>query len=312
VRVLIGYDRDNQALEVNYLWSVTGSAAHTASGQTGEFFTFTPTEGGTWDISVTVTGRNFIDDTTISETAQTQVICDPVSPASPGGAFDLKNFSPGQFTEGGTGHGWSLGTVGGYWAWTVNHNDWYTIEGNAFEGWTEPGVVWFQEDLNGNNLPDEMWYEVNAGTGPLVSRGYSVTFFKSGGAGAVNGYGQIIRDIYWADGKGRTGKIPGGWPREWGVPNTDGAWVTYTATLLGDEGEINGPTAGFKVPTDGGPYVDHGPPQIPISRAIAADHSAVKLTKVRFVKVQNAVFAYGSVFGEVSTEITNRREGYHE
>jgi hypothetical protein len=41
----------------------------------------------------------------------------------------------------------------------------------------------------------------------------------------------------------------------------------------------------------------------PISGAIAADRSPVTLTKVGFVKVHTGILSYGSVFGEISTEI---------
>ena len=192
----------------------------------------------------------------------------------------------------------------------MNHAESYTIEGNGFAGWTEPEVVWFQEDLNGNKLPDEAWYEVNAGTStaaaPLTRR-YSITFFKTDEADntvGANEYGQILRDVYWVDSKGRTGLLPGGWPWMWEVPNHQDAWVTYTATLLSDTGFIrNADTYDFVLPDDGGPFVDHGSPEIPISRAIAADGSPVTLTDIRFVKVHTGVFRYGTVFGELSTEI---------
>ena len=124
----------------------------------------------------------------------------------------------------------------------MSHKSSYTIEGNAFGGWVEPGLVWFQEDRNGNNLPDEVWYGPAAsgawGEDAGLSHRYSVTFFKHGDAGVVNEYGQTIREIYWVDCRGRTGEIPGGWPWESGVSNASGAWVTYTGTLVWDDGVV--------------------------------------------------------------------------
>jgi hypothetical protein len=247
--------------------------------------------GGEWVVAVTVTGRNFVDGSAVSETAETVVICDTGPLAS--GSFSLtKHISPGQFTESGSGYGWSLGAFGGYLIQPVSHKTKYTIEGNPFGTWVEPGVVWFQEDQNGNNLPDEMWYELSVGSGPLITRRYSITFFRTGDPGVMNEYGQKINPIYWADSKGRTGLIGGGWPKDWGVSNADGAWVTYTGTLLHQ--------------TSGWPNcVDTFQTEFPISGAIAADGSAVTLTRVRFVNVHTGVLAYGGIFGEVSTEIAN-------
>jgi hypothetical protein len=325
--VLIGYDKDNKDIGVSYAWTVntlSGGTAVAEESATKEFLTLQPNNEGRWEVSVTVTGRNFVDGETVSKTATTLVICDPAAePAAslstygPYSGNAVRNFAPGQFTEGGNGFGWSLGTIGGYWYWPVNHAASYSIPGNSFgestetTGWVEAGIVWFQEDLNGNGLPDEVWYEVYGGTSTPavpVTRKYSVKFFKADDANSQtdSGYGgQVHRGVYWADCKGRTGNISGGWPHNWGAPNYKGAWVTYTATLLCDNGWIDSTGYGYSVPKDGGPYVDHGPYVIPISRAVAADGSPVTLTRVRFVKVHTAIFRYGSVFGEISTEITH-------
>ena len=318
-RVLIGYDKDNNDVGAEYAWTVTtitGGNPAVSESTDKEFLTLTPQGAGKWRVGVTVTGRNFIDGGTVSRSAETLVVCDEAKPAAaapnpsgPHTSAAVKNFSPGQFTEGGLGAGWSLGTIGGYDFWPVVHRQTYTIKGNDFAGWTEAGIVWFQEDLNGNGKADEVWYEAYAGTSTPaapVTRRYSITFFKSDDPDSETSPaygGQKHREVYWADCKGRTDMIPGGWPWQYGSPNHKGAWVTYTSTLLDDDGEINSEDYTYSVPGDGGPFVDHGSPEIPISRAVAADGSSVTLSRVRFVKVQTAVFKYGSVFGEISTEI---------
>ncbi|MDR2344185.1 MAG: hypothetical protein LBD86_06630 [Spirochaetaceae bacterium] len=322
VRVLIGYDRDNNDIGVSYVWTVStvsGESPVVSESANKEFLTLTPQSTGRWNVSVTVTGRNFVDGTEISKSADAVVICDPAGTYTGTMDHEVRNFAPGQFTEGGLGAGWSLGTIGGYSYWSVSHRASYTIQGNAFgqggdgeAGWVEAGIVWFQEDLNGNGLPDEVWYEVYAGTSSkssVVTRRYSVTFFKADDADSKtnSGYGgQVHRDIYWADCKGRTGVISGGWPWAYGAPNYKGAWVTYTATLVDDDGEIKSENYNYTVPRDGGPYVDHGTDIIPVSRAVAADGSFVNPTAVRFVKVHTGIFKYGSVFGEISTEIASK------
>jgi hypothetical protein len=307
VRVLIGYGPDHGDRGANYRWTVDPSAGMTVS-PSGEFLTLKPQNPGTWTVTVEVTGQSYLDGLPITKTASATVICDPPPSSYAIPRFSsLFNPSPGQFTESGTGYHWSLGTIGGYAIYSVTHKPSYRMEGNAFEGWTEPGIIWFQEDLNGNGLPDEIWYEVDAGRGPYISRGYSVKFFKSGGGTQSNSYGQTLRSIYWADGKGRTGKINGGWPKDFGVSNEDGAWVTYTATIMADNNSINSDFYLFQDlagpgGTVGGPFTDHGDPNIPVSRAVDAAGNPVTLTNVRFVKAQTGVFKYGGVFGEVSTE----------
>ena len=215
----------------------------------------------------------------------------------------MRHFAPGQFTMAGTGLGWSCGAQGGYWVWRVPHQQSYRIEGNAFGTWNEPGVVWVMEDNNGNNIPDEMWYELSGGediTNPSqITRRYAVKYFHASGE-TLNEFGQLIAAIPWVDGKGRSGSLRGGWPRLWGVADTE-AWVMYTGTTLRDTGEIAiGEYAGLAACYD---YVDAIASTFPISRARKADGSPVVLTNVRFIKVQTAKFLYGGIFGEVSTEV---------
>ena len=60
----------------------------------------------------------------------------------------------------------SLGGWGGYIVVGFDHSienkggyD-FSIIGNAFEGSSEPGIVWVMQDVNGNQLPDDEWYEL--------------------------------------------------------------------------------------------------------------------------------------------------------
>jgi hypothetical protein len=161
VRYLIGYNDDNSDAGVEYEWTVSGNAEHTTS-QDGELLHITPQVAGTSTISVSITGRNYIDGSAITKTASAELVCytGTVSAGDITFTSPLKNFGPGQMCEGGTGIGWSLGSAGGYEVWTVEHQPSYNIDGNPLTGWREPGVVWMQEDNNGNGLPDEMWYEL--------------------------------------------------------------------------------------------------------------------------------------------------------
>jgi hypothetical protein len=301
VRYLIGYNGDHSDAGASYTWSVSPSGP--TYNPTGEFLRITPNSTGTYTITVSVKGKNYITGEPITETASAELVC--YTDSLPEGTFDspLKNFGPGQMCEGGTGYGWSLGSAGGYEVWEVDHQNQYRIEGNPLTSWREPGIVWIQEDNNGNGLPDEMWYELTGSdeTHPTwknhITRRYAVTYFKTDDQGKKNEYDQLIKEVYWADSRGRAGMIPGGFPSPWGVV---GNWVTYTCTLLRDDGKIFEVDYNMDELDD---YVDCFDPYFFINKAVKADGTPVTLSKVKFIKVQTSMFRYGGMFGDVSTEI---------
>jgi hypothetical protein len=313
VRYLIGYKADHTNDGASYTWKVDGASVANTSA-TGETFTFTPAAQKTYKVEVTVSGRNFITDSSDTKTATTDVVCysGAISSAK---TFQgpLKDFAPGQFTERGTGHGWSLGAVLGYEVWDATNGSsatsitQATITGNAFASWSEPGIVWVQADDNGNGIPDETWYELLGSAQNYVTRRYALTYVRDEqAAGEENEFGQIIRTIYWTDQRGRVGIIPGGWPTvgdDKGINGVAGTWITYTGTLLADSGGLylNSGNAG------GSGYVDSfgGNDIFNATSAVKADGTPAGLARFRFIKVQCAYFEYGDAFGERSTEIVS-------
>jgi hypothetical protein len=318
IRFLIGYNADNNDIGATYSWTVSGGA-YSATPMNGEFLNFTPSATGTYNISVSVTGRNFVTGQQVEKTATTQVVSFTgeagSKPPDPFGGKPLKNFAPGQFTKGGTGHGWSLGTALGYEMWPIPASTTkITIQGNGFEMWSEEGIVWVQDDENGNGVPDEMWYELtgsaddNAVYRNYITRRYAIKHFAYDGSTKTNEYGQPIGKTFWTDSKGRSGAMITGWPDEWGVDRAAaGVWVMYTGTILADGGKVTYSSAGLGEGTLG--YVDvynakeRQTMTVDKSKAVRVDGSKVQINNIRFIKVQTGVFSYGGPFGDVSTEI---------
>jgi hypothetical protein len=315
VRYLIGYNADHTDGAVAYSWTVDGAPV----ANTGDTYTFTPSAQKTYTVGVSVTGRNFLTGLSDTKTAETEVVCySGTISSSKTFQGPLKDFAPGQFTERGTGYGWSLGAVLGYEVWdTGSARSTATITGNGFETWHEPGIVWVQADENGNGIPDETWYEVtgseDTSNANLITRRYALTYFRVKGAEPPpNQYGQIIRTIYWADQRGRIGIIGGGWPsvgNDKGISGVDGDWITFTGTILRDStdrlnlnGVGNGSMSG---------YVDIYTPadkqicKVDVKNAIKADGTKADIGSFRFIKVQTALFSYGTSFGDISTEIVS-------
>jgi hypothetical protein len=229
----------------------------------------------------------------------------------------VKCFAPGQFTERGTGFGWSLGAVLGYEVWRASGTS-ASITGNGFETWNEPGIVWVQRDDNGNGLPDEMWYEIKGSddTGTYkdnITWRYALTYYRDQLAETTpNQFEQIIRTIYWVDQRGRIGTLGGGWPSPGntaGIQGESGDWMTYTGTILRDSkgeklnlGQANlAPISGYVDVMSGGSQTL----TFSVNSAIRADGTPAGLSGFSFIKVQTAYFEYGDAFGERSTEIVS-------
>jgi hypothetical protein len=312
-----------------------GSWDTSIANYSSEFFRLKPTgsAGTVYTVSVTVSGKNLVNGANITKTAETKVRVVTAAPAqaseaaTAGFSFPLKNFSPGQFTEAGTGHGWSLGAWGGYVTFKYRAlkngtNYSFAVTGNPMNSWSEPGIVSVMRDENGNGLPDDTWYELKGSADTQdpshITRRYAVTYIKSADHGTTNEYGQIVKRVYWYDAKGRAGIFRGGWPVEWGVT---GDWVSYSGTLLDDYGliataQVQPKTTFWWGYVDNWGWLETGDwwDCFRISDAIQPDGSPANLPWIDFIKVHTGVFIYGSVFGEISTEIVALRTdtGPHE
>lgn len=66
----------------------------------------------------------------------------------------------------------------------VNDGDYnIAITGNAFDGSSEPGIVWVMQDENGDGLPNDTWYELRGSEYGKAEtwQDYAVTYHKPSG-----------------------------------------------------------------------------------------------------------------------------------
>ncbi|MCM1504326.1 MAG: cell surface protein [Muribaculum sp.] len=223
----------------------------------------------------------------------------------------------------------SLGSFGGYIVVGFDHSvpasssvyD-LAIGGNAFLSTNgasnEPGIVWVMQDVNGNGLPDDEWYELKGceSDNPATLHNYSVTYFRPEAP---------KMDVEWIDSEGKTGKIrhlDKIHPQDYYYP----AWIQSDSyTLYGTRIPSNhseNPDTGYWTnnPYSWG-YVDNiGSDNIlttstssdgtgqrtgfKLANAVYADGTLISLKYIDFVKVQVAVLANSGPLGEVSTEVS--------
>lgn len=208
----------------------------------------------------------------------------------------------------------SLGSFGGYMTVQMpkiikNRKGYdFAVAGNPFEGSSEPGIVWVSEDVNGNGLADDVWYELKGSDLAGSERGYKVTYRRPNAPG----------DIHWEDNKGGSGVVK--YLSEYHSQMYYPAWVTEnTYTLSGsrlepraikEDGKWQNGNYGWGYADNMGSDVEvksngsYRYNQFDLDNAIDDQGNAVVLQQIHFVKVQSAVLYNVETIGEVSTEVT--------
>jgi hypothetical protein len=212
----------------------------------------------------------------------------------------------------------SLGAFGGYIVVGFDHSienrgsfngyD-FSVKGNQFDNSSEPAVVWVMQDVNKNNIPDDVWYELKGseyGKSETVSD-YSVTYYKP----------QNPREnVKWTDSKGNSGYIEVSifHVQDYYYP----LWIaddsyTLTGVRLKPKSYVNDEGIYCTGNYDWGYADNYGNDMMPnernknffkISNAVKADGSNANLQYIDFIKIQNALNHNGqSGTGESSTEI---------
>lgn len=202
----------------------------------------------------------------------------------------------------------------------------FTIFGNPLADWSEPGIVWVMEDVNGNGIADDRWFELAGSDHHFSSskRNYSLSYINPGDS--------LARDVPWIDEMGNTGFILANSVHSQSYyPLTDSFSAvptdtfTISGTLLEGAVDVDHPpllvskrrafgyadnqsrrSAPYTLPDN--PYtaeVEHsGGDAFDISWAVDEFGDYVELERFHFVKVQSGILHPGGYLGEVSTEIT--------
>ena len=208
----------------------------------------------------------------------------------------------------------SLGGFGGYIVVRfktpiVNSEGGYDfgIYGNSFSGSSEPGVVWVAQDMNGNGVADDEWFELYGSESEkeTTKHDYSITYSRTDNE----------TEIAWCDNKGESGTIKrNSAHRQDYFP----AWVadneyTLTGTLLPDNSEWSEKNREWVLHAFEWGYADNfSTIDLAEDRAnrfrILDAHDATGrvniLPQIDFIKVQSATNVIHTVIGEVSTEVS--------
>ena len=213
----------------------------------------------------------------------------------------------------------SMGAQGGYVIAGFDHsvensgNYDLVIKSNPFSYQSEPGVIWVSQDVNGDGLPNDPWYELAGseyGTENSTLE-YAITYYKPKSPRSHTA---------WKDCFGATGIVP--YMSLW---NTHAYywqdWVggtehTYFGTRLKDTHTYENkytnepPFAWGYADTQGSDYflnkdvdADRSMGYYKISNAKTWDGKDANLRYIDFVKVQTGQTGYSPNLGDISTEV---------
>lgn len=330
--------------DAEYKWTIDGAA----TPENGPTLTFTPDRPGTYAISVTasgVTASMTVECVDASENSRRRPASASSSPyidkvweyiPAPGQFIGDTSASGGDMPGGVTTHAeatkWaknrldsrlfvSLGACCGYIVAGFDHSvpastlaaD-IAVWGNSFDSSNEPGVVWVMQDVNGNGIPDDEWYELKGSehSNPMTIQNYCVTYYRPAGTGM---------DVEWTDTNGNRGLVDyltsyhgqASYFPAW----VEGSSLTLRGTRLPDNGLLNPVTNQWATSPFAWGYADNngsdllsagvdGADQctgLKLSNATMADGRAINLMYVDFIMIQTGVMQQLGHLGESSTEV---------
>ena len=214
-----------------------------------------------------------------------------------------------------------LGAWGGYITFHFDHPvvnvegtmDLY-IKGNAHTGNAEPGIVMVSQDLNGNGLPDDTWYELS-GSADIDEFGvrydYEMDYWKLGDS----------LDVAWSNNLGNAGFIS---RNPFHQQEYFPAWIespqTFKGSLLPNNATDTSGNGSYWVlePYRFG-YADNMPNTDTLGCSFNIDwaveplsRESINLKYVDFVRVYTALHQDCGWIGETSTEISGAEDLHPE
>jgi len=297
---------------------------------TSEFFTFSPNAKGKYKVKViaTVSARICAAEADIECVEPEETYFRAATTGNKAKAITAFEYipSPGQFINYQVGstaenaraelqnlldastNSWiSLGSFGGYYIAGFDHSvrnvenkaD-IMINGNAFAGSSEPGIVWVMQDENGNGLPDDTWYELAGSDSKSAEtkHRYALTYCKPDKAG---------QSIHWVDNLMNTGTVAinGYHAQQSYFPMFIESDYILCGTCLksnvefGDIVYLDGFGYGYVDNFGNGSRPNN---EFRIEDAMQMDGSPVNLKYIDFVKVHTAMNAAAGNLGEISCE----------
>lgn len=218
----------------------------------------------------------------------------------------------------------SLGGFGGYLVVGFDHSidnsgDYnLAITGNAFDGSSEPGIVWVMQDENGDGLPNDTWYELRGSEygKEETLQDYAVTYHRPsapkmdvawsdnrGGSGIIEYLGAFHQQDYyypaWVAADSYTLRGPCLKSRSYDQSGNGTYWVNPAF----DWGYADNFSPVDRLTDDGNYNAAPADNHFKISHAVTFDGKEANLKYIDFVKIQVAVNQQCGWIGEVSTEV---------
>lgn len=180
----------------------------------------------------------------------------------------------------------------------------FQINGNAFAGSSEPGVVMISADVNSNGIPDDEWYEIG-GSEHLkgnVIQNYQITYYRAASSN---------ENIIWRDNTGKDGVINHN--AQYHSQSYYPLWkttdsLTFSGSLLPNN-VIYQDKTWIGSSYEWG-YADNEPnwsngSKFKIEWAIDQDNNPVTLDSINFIRIITGVNFQAPGIGEISTEISS-------
>jgi Secretion system C-terminal sorting domain len=199
----------------------------------------------------------------------------------------------------------------------------FTVFGNAFNGSSEPGIIWVMKDENRNGLPDETWYQI-AGSeyfNPLTRQNYQIKWRKLPDGSAEwndseNSSGTITKNEFHSQPYYPQSCYFGNYPADSvilkGTLLVYHPVVTSEQTMLpalafgyADNGSINRDVASNVPDNPYTPDIQEGAGGDPVDISWAVDSLGryVDLDQIDFIRIVTGVNGYTDQLGEISTEV---------